>query len=96
MTPNTFDIKGLTDEQVLLAREKFGENTLNYKKENTIIDAIKSLAKEPMIILLLVAAVIYFLSSFFFNTNRFVHFIVSGFKKSQCVAKTKKPNTTQL
>ncbi len=62
MTPNNFDIKGLTDEQVVLARKKFGQNTLNYKKENTVFDAIKSLAKEPMIILLLVAAVIYFLS----------------------------------
>ncbi|MDI1317414.1 cation-translocating P-type ATPase [Flavobacterium sp.] len=62
MAPNNFDIKGLTDEQVVIARKKFGQNTLHYKKENTILDAIKSLAKEPMIILLLIAAVIYFLS----------------------------------
>lgn len=62
MTTNNFNIKGLTNEQVILAREKFGQNTLNYKKENGILDAMKNLAKEPMIILLLVASFIYFLS----------------------------------
>ena len=63
MLSENFDISGLTDEQVLLAREKFGQNTLNYKQENTILDAIIKLAKEPMIILLVVAALIYFLSA---------------------------------
>lgn len=62
MLENNFKIKGLTDEQVILSREKFGENTLKYKQENTVLDAIKNLAKEPMIILLLVAALIYFVS----------------------------------
>ena len=62
MTTNNFNIKGLTTEQVILARKKFGQNTLNYKQENTFLDAIKSLAKEPMIILLLVAALIYLAS----------------------------------
>ncbi|TXD48650.1 cation-translocating P-type ATPase [Polaribacter sp. IC073] len=62
MTSNNFGINGLTDEQVLLARKKFGKNILNYKQENTVLDAIKNLAKEPMIILLLVAALIYFVS----------------------------------
>ncbi|AUC84628.1 haloacid dehalogenase [Polaribacter sp. ALD11] len=59
---NNFGINGLTDEQVLLARKKFGKNKLNYKQENTVLDAIKNLVKEPMIILLLVAALIYFIS----------------------------------
>jgi len=49
VTTNTFNIKGLTQAEVKLAREKFGQNALNYKKENGILDAIKSLAKEPMI-----------------------------------------------
>ena len=62
MVSNNFNIKGLTDEQVILARKKFGSNTLNYKTENTIFDAIKNLAKEPMIVLLLVAALIYFIT----------------------------------
>ncbi|MEP6464656.1 MAG: cation-translocating P-type ATPase [Parafilimonas sp.] len=62
MPANNFDIKGLTDEQVLLARKEFGQNKLQYKEENSFIDVIKDLAKEPMIILLLVASLIYFVS----------------------------------
>jgi Ca2+-transporting ATPase len=57
-----YSINGLSDLEVIHAREKFGRNTLNYKQENTFIDAIKKLAKEPMIILLLIAALIYFVS----------------------------------
>ncbi|MGZ5264346.1 MAG: cation-translocating P-type ATPase [Kaistella sp.] len=55
-------MKGLTGDEVLLARKKFGKNSLQYKQENTFIDALKSLSKEPMIILLLVASLIYFVS----------------------------------
>ena len=62
MPANNFNIKGLSVEQVILARKKFGENTLHYKQENSFLDAIKNLAKEPMIILLLVASIIYFVS----------------------------------
>ena len=62
MSANNFNIQGLTNEQVILAREKHGQNTLKYKQENNIFDAIKKLAKEPMILLLLVAALIYFAS----------------------------------
>ena len=62
MPANNFDIKGLTNEEVLSSRKKFGENTLNFKKESGVLEALKSLAKEPMIILLLVASAIYFAS----------------------------------
>ena len=62
MSANTFNIIGLTSEQVLLARKKFGKNSLNYKQENGFLDAIKNLVKEPMIILLLLASLIYFIS----------------------------------
>jgi len=62
MPANDFDIKGLTNEQVALAREKFGQNILHHKHENNVLDAIKNLAKEPMIILLFIAALIYFVS----------------------------------
>jgi len=62
MSANNFNIQGLTNEQVILAREKHGQNTLKYKQENNIFDAIKKLAKEPMILLLLVASLIYFAS----------------------------------
>lgn len=62
MSIDNFDIKGLTDEQVLQSRASNGHNKLVFKKENRFLDALKSLAKEPMVILLLVASVIYFAS----------------------------------
>ncbi|MEO8117163.1 MAG: cation-translocating P-type ATPase [Bacteroidota bacterium] len=62
MPANNFDIKGLNPAQVLAAREKYGYNRLEYKKENDFFDALVSLVKEPMNILLLVASFIYFIS----------------------------------
>ncbi|PKL80969.1 MAG: haloacid dehalogenase [Ignavibacteriae bacterium HGW-Ignavibacteriae-4] len=62
MPANNFDILGLTNEQVILARERFGQNKLDYKKENNFLDTLKRIGKEPMTILLLVAASIYFIS----------------------------------
>ncbi|MEX1188926.1 MAG: cation-translocating P-type ATPase [Bacteroidia bacterium] len=62
MLSNKIEIEGLTTEQVRLAREKFGRSTLDYKQENTVLDAMIKLAKEPMIILLVLAALIYFIS----------------------------------
>jgi len=58
---STQNIKGLTTEEVNASREKKGQNILAYKKENTLLDAIKSLATEPMIIMLLIASCIYFI-----------------------------------
>ena len=61
--PNTnFNIMGLSSSQVKEAREKYGQNYADYKKENVFVTAIKSLATEPMIILLLIASCIYFIS----------------------------------
>lgn len=62
MSVKNFNINGLTNEQVLLARKQHGQNSLEYKKTNPVFEAIKNLIKEPMIILLLVAASIYFIS----------------------------------
>lgn len=62
MTIANFNIKGLTQKEVLLAREKHGKNSLNFKKESGFLSAVKSLLKDPMIILLLVASSIYFIS----------------------------------
>ena len=62
MPNNNFNIKGLTDSQVLAARTQYGSNSLSYKKNYGLVDAIKGLAKEPMVILLLVASFIYFVS----------------------------------
>jgi Ca2+-transporting ATPase len=54
--------KGLNDAEVNRSRKKYGLNQLDFKKENGFVDALKSLAKEPMVILLLVTSLIYFLS----------------------------------
>ena len=62
MSENKFELKGLTDEEVLLSRNKFGQNAFTFKKENEVVTAIKDLAKEPMIILLFFAAIIYFVT----------------------------------
>lgn len=62
MSGHTYEVSGLTTEQVTRAREKFGRNVLNFKKENTFFDTVKRVGKDPMMILLLVAASIYFIS----------------------------------
>lgn len=62
MPVKNFNISGLTNEQVIDAREKFGQNKIEFKKESAILDALKSISKEPMILLLMVASVIYFIS----------------------------------
>ncbi|EHQ28869.1 cation-translocating P-type ATPase [Mucilaginibacter paludis] len=62
MPLNNLNVKGLTTAQVAAARAKYGKNILDYKKENGFTDAIKSLAKEPMVLLLLVTSCIYFIS----------------------------------
>lgn len=62
MRLDNFNILGLTKAEVNTAREKSGPNTFNYKKENSVLDALRKLAKEPMILLLLVASLIYFVS----------------------------------
>ncbi len=62
MSKNNFNIEGLTDQQVATARNQFGQNALDFKKESGFIDALKSLVKEPMVVLLLAASIIYFVS----------------------------------
>jgi Ca2+-transporting ATPase len=37
MPIHNFNLKGLSDNEVIKAREKYGINQLNYKKENTFI-----------------------------------------------------------
>jgi Ca2+-transporting ATPase len=62
MPSKTFNIKGLTQNQVIESREKHGSNALNYKKDNLFLNALMSLIKEPMVLLLLVASIVYFMS----------------------------------
>lgn len=62
MSNDTFNIQGLSTQEVEASRKKHGTNTLTFKKENGFVDALKSLVKEPMVILLLIASCIYFIS----------------------------------
>ena len=62
MPANNFNIPGLSKQEVIASRSKNGDNRLTSKKEYALIDAIKNLAKEPMVILLMAAAVIYLIS----------------------------------
>lgn len=62
MPTNHFDIQGLTNSQVISAREKYGPNKLDFKKEDGFFYTLIRIIKEPMMIMLLVAAAIYFIS----------------------------------
>lgn len=61
MIPDKLQIQGLTDEEVAEARKAHGENKLLFKKENRMLELLKSLAGEPMVVLLLITSVIYFI-----------------------------------
>lgn len=55
-------LRGLNPDQVMASRRQFGENRLEQKKENALVQVLSNLGQEPMFLLLLVAAVIYFIS----------------------------------
>ena len=62
MIPSPINIKGLTDEQVLAARQAYGINILSLKKNYWLLKLLKGILGEPMVILLLSASIIYILS----------------------------------
>lgn len=55
------ELKGLTEEEVKKAKNKYGKNILIPEKKENFILKILSVLKEPMFLLLIVAATIYFL-----------------------------------
>ena len=58
---NLENIKGLSDEEVILSRENNGTNELIKKKKEPLILKILSIFKEPMFLLLIIAASVYFI-----------------------------------
>lgn len=56
-----YNMKGLTREEVKLAREKFGKNVLIEDKKESFLMKIVEVIKEPMFLLLMIAAIIYFI-----------------------------------
>lgn len=55
------ELKGLTDEEVRKATEKYGKNQLIPEKKENFFMKILEVLKEPMFLLLIVAAIIYFI-----------------------------------
>ncbi len=51
---------GLTEEEVILYREKYGDNNLSIADERVLLRVIKDVVTEPMFILLLIACSIYY------------------------------------
>ena len=59
---NLFNISGLSNEELIESRKKFGANILKFKKENDLLSFVIGIIKDPMVILLLLASAIYFIS----------------------------------
>jgi Ca2+-transporting ATPase len=62
MNTHEKELKGLSFNEVIDLRKKFGTNTYNHKKEDRFLAFLKSIFGEPMVLLLLVASVIYFIN----------------------------------
>lgn len=62
MNNSAENILGLSNDEVVQSRLKYGENIIKKKAENYFFKLIKSIAAEPMVILLLLASIVYFIS----------------------------------
>ena len=62
MSKLPIDIKGLTDEQVLLSRQEHGSNELDHSSKSPFLAALLDTLKEPMLILLFAAGILYLIS----------------------------------
>ena len=52
---------GLSDDEVIKSREKYGINELEKKKKESLLEKVLHIFTEPMFLLLIVAASIYFI-----------------------------------
>ena len=63
MSIKNFNINGLTNQEVLTSRNKYGSNTIAFKKPNFLLQSLKKFLQDPLIIiLLLVSSSIYFIT----------------------------------
>jgi P-type Ca2+ transporter type 2C len=62
MSTNSQELQGLSFDEVIDFRKRFGTNTYNYKKDNRFLVFLKSIFAEPMVLLLLIASGIYFVN----------------------------------
>ena len=54
------DYTGLSNDEIIASRSKFGNNALKAASNFTFLRSLISIFKEPMVVLLLIAAAIYF------------------------------------
>lgn len=62
MTENSKLIKGLSNDEVVASRKKWGFNSLEHQQKNHLLISIIEIVKEPMFLLLFVAASIYYIT----------------------------------
>ena len=62
MSSNSYDVKGLSQKEVLTSRKSHGDNIIVVKKENHFWKSIFNFFKNPMVLLSLIAFIIYLIS----------------------------------
>lgn len=62
MTKEEEKIKGLTNSEVKISRNKNGSNSLEHQEKNHFLQSLLEMIKEPMFLLLVAAASIYYIS----------------------------------
>ena len=55
-------IKGLSNDEVIASRKKWGSNSLEHQQKNHLLISIIEMVKEPMFLLLVAAASIYYIT----------------------------------
>ena len=56
-------IQGLSDEEVILSRQKNGFNSLDHQNKNYFLASLIEMIKEPMFLLLVLATSLYFITA---------------------------------
>ncbi|WP_188051659.1 cation-translocating P-type ATPase [Flavobacterium sp. GP15] len=67
MTEIKKQFKGLSNEEIVQSRTKFGSNTIIQQKKNVFLNSVLEMIKEPMFLLLLTATSIYFITGDYGN-----------------------------
>lgn len=67
MTESQQQIKGLSNNEVLQSRTKYGDNSIVQQDKNNFFTSLIEMVKEPMFLLLLTATSIYFITGDFGN-----------------------------
>jgi Ca2+-transporting ATPase len=62
MTENHKLITGLSNDEVVASKKKWGSNSLKHQQKNHLLISIIEMVKEPMFLLLFVAAIIYYIT----------------------------------